>query len=661
MCGIVGIWNLEGSPIDKLMLERFTDSLVHRGPDSRGIYFDSQIPLGFGHRRLAILDLSPAGHQPMSYGNGRYWITYNGEIYNFIELRKKLEGLGHQFVTDCDTEVILAAYVQWGDECQLRFNGMWAFAIWDSEERVLFLSRDRFGIKPLHYFYDGRRFAFASEMKAFLTLKWFRPSFDPHIIGSALTSATAIEGTTDGLLQGIKRLRGGHCLTLREGQTLRIRRWWNTLEHLETVPANFNQQIERWRELFFDACKIRMRSDVPLGTALSGGLDSSSVLCAMAQIKSQFANGQRLATDWQKAFVATFPGTTQDERKYAEQVIRHTEAMPLYKEIDPSEVIKHLDEVLFQFEEIYDIPSAPWLIYRELRREGIVVSMDGHGADELLAGYHHYPEVAMREALTPWPQPRQLLELKATLRGMYPEGRAVQLPSLRKMMNESLLRRSQNFKSWPIVYVPARFIYRSLKKGQPKSETSKGFNKWLRVEPNPTYWPDFEADQSMLSGVGALNRRLYYDFHFTILPTILRNFDRLSMAHGVEIRAPFMDWRVVCYAFSLPATSKIGGGFSKRILREAMRGVLPESIRTRTSKVGFASPLVDWFKGPIKPFVLDSVNSQAFLQSEIWNGPLIRDFVEECYAGEDFSNARRAWEFIQAMRLMELFKNKGLS
>src|SRR5215831_4039299 len=186
MCGIVGMWNLDGGPIDQLVLERFTDALAHRGPDGRGTYVDPQGSLGLGHRRLAILDLSPAGHQPMSYANGRYWITYNGEIYNFLELRKELQGLGYRFVSDSDTEVILAAYVQWGADCQLKFNGMWGFAIWDKQERELFLSRDRFGVKPLHYFYDGRCFAFASEMKAFLATPWFQPSFDPQVVTSAL-------------------------------------------------------------------------------------------------------------------------------------------------------------------------------------------------------------------------------------------------------------------------------------------------------------------------------------------------------------------------------------------------------------------------------------------------------------------------------------------
>jgi asparagine synthase (glutamine-hydrolysing) len=653
MCGIVGIWNTDGSPLGEPDLNRFTDSLVHRGPDGKGIYIDSKACLGLGHRRLAILDLTETGHQPMSYADKRYWIVYNGEIYNFLELRDELEGLGHTFQSDSDTEVILSAYVQWGEGCQFKFNGMWAFAIWDSKERILFLSRDRFGVKPLHYMYDGRCFSFSSEMKAFLNLSWFHPRFNPDIVASALANITAVEGTIDCLLQGVKRLKGGYSLTLRQGQKPKIRRWWNTLEHLVSAPADFQKQTEKFRDLFFDACKIRMRSDVPIGTALSGGLDSGSVLCSMADIRSRSNNGQRLAADWQKAFVATFSGTSQDERVFAEQVASHSQAVPIFKEIDPSQIIDSLDQVIFQFEEIFDIPSAAWLIYRKMRRNGVIVSIDGHGGDELLAGYHHHTEFAMRVSLIPKPKPMRFFELRSILRHMYPEGIKPNVPNVGYILKQWLL---ENKESYPTKYKLARFINQAVKKIRPNQKTQTHDKQWLRIDPRPAYYADYESDKHLLCSLDPLTSHLYYDFHFSTLPTILRNFDRCSMAHGVEVRAPFMDWRLVCYAFSLPAESKLGGGYTKRILREAMRGILPETIRTRTSKVGFSSPLVDWFSGPLRIFVLDSVNSKAFLQSEIWNGPAIRDFVEESFSRGNYSSARRSWEFIQAMKLMELYK-----
>lgn len=663
MCGIVGIWHLDGEPVNIHSLDAFTDSLAHRGPDGRGTFIDPEVTIGLGHRRLSILDLSDAGRQPMSYAQQRYWITYNGEIYNFIELRSELEGLGHRFRSESDTEVILAAYAQWGEKCQLKFNGMWAFAIWDRIKRVLFLSRDRFGIKPLHYYYDGRRFAFASEMKAFLALRWFRLSFDPFMVATALIDSNSIEGTEDCLLQGLKRLRGGHSLILRQGSEPQTKQWWHTLDHLEAVPRDFDQQIERFRELFFDACRIRMRSDVSVGTALSGGLDSSSVLCTMNYIRSRSSNGERLAADWQRAFVATYPDTIQDERRYAEEIIRHTGAIPVYRKIDPLRASDEFDQFQFQFEEIQDFAIGPWLIYRELRREGIVVSMDGHGADETLAGYRHYPEEAMYDALKPWPNLIRMHALRSTLKAMYPDGMAHRIPTFSNLarhvylrpVRESLVR---GIKKFPGVYDWVKYNYRKIKK-LPSRDGAAADTEWLNVAPKSFSSSDLGAQSRQLSRLDSLNKRLYTDFHFTLLPTILRGFDRCSMGHGVEIRAPFMDWRLVCYAFSLPSTSKIGLGFTKRILRESMCGILPESIRTRTSKVGFSSPMYEWVKGPLKAFTLDNVNSQSFLQSDIWNGPEIRKAVEESYTREDYRQVQEAWPFIQAIRLSELFKAKS--
>lgn len=652
MCGITGLWNLDKQLINKWVFDQFTDSLAHRGPDGRGVYINSEGSLALGHRRLAILDLLPTGHQPMSYANGRYWITYNGEIYNFLELRNELKGLGYQFNSDSDTEVILASYAQWGEDCQFKFNGMWAFAIWDSKERILFLSRDRFGVKPLHYFFDGKRFAFASEMKAFLFLDWFLPTFDPRIVASALTNPNTIEGTENCLIKGLKRLRGGHCLVLKQGQNPTIKRWRNTLDHLISAPVNFQEQVEQFRELFFDAVKIRMRSDVPLGTALSGGLDSSSVLCSMVKIRSYISAGQRQALDWQRAFIATFPHTSQDESRFSKEVIRHTNAIPVYKEIKPSEIIDQMDNILFQFEEISDMPGAAWMIYRELRRDGVFVSIDGHGGDELLAGYRHYLEMMMWSSLMPWPNLLKYHRYKAILSKMYPENSDISIPGIKDIFIQNFRRK---LREYPVVSKLFYHLYTQLATSQKTNINTP----WIRLEPEKVRFPDFEKDQAMMSQFGLLNRALYFDFHFTVLPTILRNFDRCSMSHGVEIRSPFMDWRIVCLSFSLPEESKLCNGFTKRILREAMKDILPELIRTRTSKIAFASPLVAWFKDEgMKSFVLDSVNSKTFLDSQIWNGPIIRDFVEKSYADGEFAGARRAWEYLQAMKIMQLFENK---
>ncbi|HIM45918.1 MAG TPA: asparagine synthetase B, partial [Alphaproteobacteria bacterium] len=275
MCGISGLWNFDGAAVSPAVLENMNSLLAHRGPDSNGVYREGA--LGLGHTRLAILDTGDGGHQPMSYGDGRWWLTYNSEIYNFLELREELAALGHRFESESDSEVLLAAYAEWGPACQTRFNGMWAFAIWDAKEKMLFLSRDRFGVKPLFWHFDGRRFAFASEIKAFLALPGFDAGFDGRAAATAILHAIPFEGTSHALLSGVRRLAPGHSLTVRLGQAPKPRRWWRTLDHLPDPPLGLGRQIAQFRELLFDACRLRMRSDVPLATCLSGGLDLSVV------------------------------------------------------------------------------------------------------------------------------------------------------------------------------------------------------------------------------------------------------------------------------------------------------------------------------------------------------------------------------------------------
>src|SRR4029077_11492723 len=264
MCGIAGIWQLDGQRVERATIERFIGALAHRGPDGKGVLSEGEGSLALAHRRLAILDLSAAGDQPMVSLNGRYAITYNGEIYNFIELRAELERHGFQFQSDSDTEVILAAFERWGPECLLRFNGMWSFAIWDRQRQSLFLARDRFGVKPLYVVGGGRGFAFASELTAFLRLD----GFDPIANIQALKARLAGNFNDHVLLRGVECLPSGHCFEVT-AKNIRRWRWWNTLDHLVTVPRDLAKQAEEFRELLFDACRVRVRSDVPLATSLS--------------------------------------------------------------------------------------------------------------------------------------------------------------------------------------------------------------------------------------------------------------------------------------------------------------------------------------------------------------------------------------------------------
>lgn len=639
MCGIVGI--LESDQTVRIQeLNRFADTLMHRGPNDRGIFVDRN--LGLGHRRLSILDLSELGRNPMPYGgcNGkRFWISFNGEIYNFLELRSELEGLGHRFRSETDTEVILASYAQWGEESQRRFNGMWAFAIWDSKERELFLSRDRFGVKPLHIYYDGRRFAFASEMKAFLALDGFTASFRVEVVNRALSDYTRIEGSEECLLNDVRRLRAGYCMRIRAGEEPRPRRWWRTIEHLPVIPSDEESQAESFRELFLDACKIRMRSDVPLGTALSGGLDSSAVLCGMAHSRQSGNGQQRLASSWQRAFVGVFPNTIQDERHYAELVIKHTNTTGEFIRMEPAALLANLEAIIFQFEEIYDFPGSPWLLYRFMRQNGVVISIDGHGGDELLGGYHWHPEFAFLDAISPELSFDRVLDCRATLSRMLDCG-AEGIESAR-INSMDVGRWRQNLRQ----VFPTKAVPDVLNPGV------------CSLPPEHATYPfqDYLFDQAELKSFDHLNRKLYYDFHYSTLPTILRNFDRCSMAHGVEIRAPFMDWRLVCFAFALPGTQKISNGWTKYILRRSLRGVLPERVRQRTGKLGFVSPLSDWLAGPLGQYVLDISSSADFLSCQFWDGPEIRRRIEVAFRNKDMTAARSLWPYIQASCLIRLF------
>jgi len=598
MCGIAGIWNLRGQPLSSVGLDIFTDTLAHRGPDGRGIWRNDRLGIGLGHRRLAILDLSQGGRQPMSYAEDRYQITYNGEVYNFIELRSELERLGHKFASTSDTEVILAAFAQWREQCLLKFNGMWAFAIWDQREKSLFLARDRFGIKPLYYVHNANFFAFASELKSFRHLTGFTAELDDEVATILLDNPFAIEGSSRSLLRNVQRLQGGHYAYVT-GSGASVTRWWRTTDHLVTPPSSLEEQAERFRELFFDSIALRMRSDVPIGTCLSGGFDSSSIVAAMSEIRGRPGVGERFSDDWQHAFIASFPGQPIDETPQALAAANLANVSAHFLAIDESSALLDIDRILDDFDDVYiNTPTAPWLIYRELRRKGIVVSLDGHGCDELMGLYRGADYLLLNDAPSWITNPMENLrrarladvEMAVSNVGAQWSARVFKLLRMQLAYHPDFARTKR--------------IMKAIERGLTR----------IRKLRHPSPEIKLVGDDDLLPPEwGETNRLLYRMFHSTVLPTILRNFDRLSMAHGVEVRMPFMDWRLVTYVMSLPEASKIGGGMSKRVARLAMRGSIPEEIRTSRVKIGFNAPLPQWLNGPLSPWVnklfLTSVSS----------------------------------------------------
>jgi asparagine synthase (glutamine-hydrolysing) len=603
MCGIAGIWQLDGQRVERATIERFIRALAHRGPDGEGVLHEDDGRLALAHRRLAILDLSAAGDQPMRSESGQYDITYNGEIYNFLELRAELERYGFRFRSDSDTEVILAAFERWGPDSLLRFNGMWSFAIWDRRRRALFLSRDRFGVKPLYVLIGERRFAFASELKAFLYLDGFDAVADSRVIEARLAGNFAEHV----LLRGIESVPPGHYLEVTAKGTRR-QRWWNTLDHLVPVPRDIATQAEEFRELLFDACRLRVRSDVPAATSLSGGLDSSSVLCSLAA-SQEGGDADRQAPDWRRAFIAGFPGTPQDETMYATLAAKRASAIPVVRQFSGDELSAHLDDYLYHYEEIGGLSGvASWALYGEMRRQGIIVSLEGHGGDELLAGYDLHVLLALLRGRGLIAAPFRTLDLIDTLQHMYAPGHperpnkavlaALTVPSLRALARQlPMTRRSQ------------RRLAETLRRHS--------------FDPNTASDKQARAEEQAIDALGPLTAVLYRSFHRYSLPRILRGFDVCSMAHGVEARMPLLDWRVVCYGFSVPDESKVAYGYAKRLLRESMRGVLPELVRLRREKLGYNAPVSHWLSGGLGDWLWNELNDQEFLRSDLWDGPAL--------------------------------------
>ncbi|NAY91233.1 asparagine synthase (glutamine-hydrolyzing) [Muricauda sp. JGD-17] len=597
MCGILGTIPASDHEVFKHAL----NTLTHRGPDSYGIENISD-EVSLGHRRLSILDISANGHQPMFHESKRYAVIFNGEIYNFLEIQQELQALGHNFRSTSDTEVLLKAYIQWGEDCVLKFNGMWALAIWDAETKKLFMSRDRYGKKPLFYAHIDGKFVFASEMKAiFPFMEKLEVSEDFHWMKKNIFF---YESTEKCLIKDIKRFPAGHNGHYENGE-LKLYRYWNTLDHLVEVPKRYEEQVERFRELFMDSCKLRMRSDVTIGTALSGGLDSSATIAAMANLAR---NNKSYSDDWQHAFVASFPGTPLDESHYAKMVTDHLGIGATFVDIDPLKHWDNLEHYFYLFEDLYITSPLPMImLYGAVKENGTTVTLDGHGADELLSGYQQGALESLWDARF---NPKNTKDILNIYQGS---------------INEDTVQynRVGNLKLYTN-YMMRKMGKKILGKKMPSVDNShRNFGK-----------------------LDNLSQYLYSMFHENILPTLLRNYDRYAMINGVEIRMPFMDHRIVSFVNSLPYSSKIGNGYTKRIVRDALDPYLPKEVTWRKSKIGFSSPIVDWMQNDLSEWFLDVVNSNDFLQSNLVTDPnQLRSKITAIVKKENhnFTEAQKCW------------------
>jgi asparagine synthase (glutamine-hydrolysing) len=650
MCGIVGLWRHGREDIDDARFRAVVRTLAHRGPDGEGFFHDAEARLRLGHRRLAILDPTPAGAQPMVSDDGDLIIVYNGEIYDFLELRRELEGHGHRFRTDTDTEVLLAAYRQWGEDMLRRLNGMWAFAIWDRRERQLFAARDRFGVKPFLFCATDGMFAFASELKAFAAM----PDLPLRLDAATLTfSPMAMETVGPTLLEGIRSLPPGNLLHVGRDGRVRERQWWSTAENLPDVPRDHATQVEAFRELLADACRVRLRSDVPLGTSLSGGLDSSSVVAMVHRVGGQ----QGFTADWQRVFSQGNVGTDQDESDWARLVASHLDAEITWTDVSVQDELDGLEASVLAFEGVHILPLGLWSHYRSLREHGVVISIDGHGGDELLGGYARDSDAMRRRALRGL-RPGQwgaYADTALGLRGIEPS-RAARAGVLRADVRDLLSPAAVREALRGVIHSTAvgNALHGALRRSLPAGPAASGVRALPEALAERTQMLDarvrrLKQESNSLTPLGSM---LYSAFHHGVLPSILRNFDRLSMASGVEIRSPLLDWRLVTFTMALPDEARISGGFTKRILRDATVDLLPEAVRMRRDKKGFASPMIDWLGRGLSARAVEVVHDERFLGRESWDGKAVRDRLSAAHARRDWEAVKSDWPLVQAELLL---------
>ena len=592
MCAIIGyIGNFE-----KEKLKAGMSNMAHRGPDGEGDFFYENAALG--HRRLSIIDLSENARQPFEIAD-RYVLTYNGEIYNYPELKKELINLGYTFKSSSDTEVLLYSYLHWGKDFVKKLNGMWAFAIYDKHKRSLFLSRDRMGKKPLFYTLSEKGLIFSSEMKGIYPFLE-KIDINHEVAKTAMANSFGYESTEHCLIKNIIRFPAATNADYVGGELV-FEKFWDPDKINMSVPADYQTQKDLFRTLFLDACKIRMRSDVSIGTALSGGLDSSAVICTMAHLSKTQGLGSFSQTDWQHAFVASFPGTVLDETKYARTVTDFLGVEAHFITIDP---LKDLDAIFYKtylFEELFYAPVIPFAqLYGQIKKNNITVSIDGHGADELFGGYPFDMNAALIDSL-----PRRS-EFNDVLEAINNVSSKEKKSDYQNKLKYALLNK-----------------YPALQK----------FSNNINPAPKKTQF-DF------------LNSTLFDSSFKTILPTLLRNYDRYSMMNGVEIRMPFLDYRIVEFAFSIPYSSKIKNGFGKAIVRDALADLMPKSIVYRKDKIGFNAPINSWMGAELKTWIGDLIHSTDFNNSSLIDRQTTFDTVNKALKDEnlDFFKGTKIFE-----------------
>jgi asparagine synthase (glutamine-hydrolysing) len=633
MCGIFGI---VAPRVDQSFLERATNTLAHRGPDDVGYYLDDHI--GLGHRRLSIIDLT-GGRQPIFNEDRTKVIVYNGEIFNHLELREKLIAKGHRYTTESDSETILHAYEEYGEDCVTLLRGMFAFAVWDKTRRTLFLARDRLGIKPLFYSVTNSDFSFASEMKAILADNDFTRKIDEL----ALTSFFSLSYIPDEMTiyKGIRKLLPGHTLTLNNGQ-VRIKKYWD-LHPGPNRGKSRDSFISGFMDLLQEAVKIRLMSEVPLGAFLSGGIDSSTIVALMSQASTEPVN----------TFCMGFGGDVGgylDERVYARQVAkRYATRHHEFEVLPKAEGL--VETIVRAFDEPFADDSAiPTYFVCKMARENVTVALSGLGGDEVFAGYERHLGFAL-------------------------SGRYARLPAfLREGLVRPLVERLPERADGHYTINHMKRFVRGAE--LPPGERYFGFLTKLSPAVRNGFFNDkgrftshFENCRDLVlehfnsenvdGPADSLNRALYCDLKTYLPEDILAVTDRLSMHHALEVRVPFLDHKFLEFCATIPPEMKLKGLRKKHLLKTAVRPHLPREVINHR-KQGFVGPMAMWLKKDLKPFVLETLNEKNLRKHDLLNSATVQRVLDEHFSGREIHDTL-IWSMVIFQTWFNLYMEKNSS
>jgi asparagine synthase (glutamine-hydrolysing) len=619
MCGIVGAINWG----DAAHLAEMNDAQAHRGPDDLGLW-ETRLPdgafVGLGSRRLAILDRSPAGRMPMATSDGRLTITYNGEVYNYPTLRRDLEARGYRFRSRSDTEAVLYLYQEYGAESVRRLVGMFAFAIWDDRRKELFLARDHFGIKPVYYCHQGRRLAFASEVKALLCLPEMPRRMNLQALNQYMTFLWVPDPLT--LFDGIMKLPAGHWARYRDGE-LELTRYWDCTfppadHRFEADEAGLAEGL---RERFADAVKSQLLSDVPLGCFLSAGLDSSSIVAAM-----RGAGAQPIRT-----YTVAFPPryrrgeTTLDDTRVARRTARHFDCEHTEIVVEP-DVVALLPKLVYHMDEPVADPAiiAAYLINHEARR-AVTVLLSGVGGDELFAGYRKHAAYALAQTYQ---------RIPAALRRNVIEPLTLRLPAMRGTPAKGYVRLAKKMARSGGLAPRDYFLMNStyLTEAQKAALYTPALNSRIN---GGLAWSAHLEHFERVSDADFLNQMLYVDAKAFMVSLNLTYNDKMSMASSVEVRVPFLDWRLAEWvAWNVPPGLKLHNGTTKYILREAMRPVLPAEVLAQ-KKAGFGAPVDAWLATDLREMVDDLLGEANLRRRGLFDAKAAKQLIDEHRAGRD--------------------------